>query len=245
MAWWCFYFYTGWHVLKRLCKTNRNMFKNDLLPNDGGVNDLSGFLKLVYGFVLSSTCLPNRNFMNTQRPCGRMKGWEFASKDPTNINWSTAHSSEYMVSSKCWVWMAFNCVISVWTFKLWNTLGVVVGQVGCTRLAWLVCVTFVACIALIYAFKREGNRNAMSSEVTEREKERLMSARQIGAFRRRRGMNVRYTSKGFLHCGVCVCVCLCPVLSHSHWWLLWIRRWPQPFRPEVPPPNRSPRCTLM
>ncbi len=110
MAWWCFYFYTGWHVLKRLCKTNRSMFKNDLLPNDGGVNDLSGFLKLVYGFVLSSTCLPNRNFMNTQRPCGRMKGWEFASKDPTNINWSTAHSSEYMVSSKCWVWMAFNCV---------------------------------------------------------------------------------------------------------------------------------------
>ncbi len=144
-----------------------------------------------------------------------MKGWEFASKDPTNINWSTAHSSEYMVSSKCWVWMAFNCVISVWTFKLWNTLGVVVGQVGCTRLAWLVCVTFVACIALIYAFKREGNRNAMSSEVTEREKERLMSARQIGAFRRRSGMNVRYTSKGFLHCGVCVRVCVCVCVLSS------------------------------
>lgn len=52
----------------------------------------------------------------------------------------------------------------------------------------------------------------MSSEVTEREKERLMSARQIGAFRRCRGMNVGYTSKGFLHCGACVCVCVsCPL----------------------------------
>lgn len=76
----------------------------------------------------------------------------------------------------------------------------------------------------------------MSAEMTEREKETLMSARQIGAFRGHGGMNVGYTLKGFLHCGAYEYVCVCPVLSHSHWWLLWIRRWPEPFRPEVAPP---------
>ncbi len=39
-----------------------------------------------------------------------------------------------------------------------------------------------------------------------------MSARQIGAFRRHRGMNVGYTLKGFLHCGAYACVSVsCPL----------------------------------